>query len=91
MDEYGRQDEQKVSGDGGDKDEVKGIAEPIAKKPNGLKGSAALMTEEERNRGAVPTSVYTQYLKFAGGVIWAPVIILLLTLSQGASGNVYFA
>lgn len=45
-----------------------------------------LMQEEERNRGSVAFSVYANYLKHAGGIFWAPVIILLLTLMQGASG-----
>lgn len=45
-----------------------------------------LMSEEERNRGAVPFSAYSQYLRYAGGIFWAPVIILLLALMQGASG-----
>ncbi|KLO19493.1 multidrug resistance-associated ABC transporter [Schizopora paradoxa] len=50
-----------------------------------------LMSEEERNRGAVPLSVYSNYLRHAGGVLWAPVIIAILTLMQGASvGNNLF-
>ncbi|KLO13407.1 multidrug resistance-associated ABC transporter [Schizopora paradoxa] len=44
-----------------------------------------LMSEEERNRGAVPMSVYAKYLRHAGGVIWAPVIVGILALMQGAS------
>jgi len=50
------------------------------------KGNAALMQNEERNTGAVTWSVYTKYLRFAGGVVWAPVILSLLFLSQGAQG-----
>lgn len=46
-----------------------------------------LMSEEERNKGAVSWATYKEYLQHAGGVIWAPVIILLLTLMQGASGE----
>lgn len=56
------------------------IAEPAKEK-------TALMSEEERNRGAVPLSTYAAYLKHAGGIYWAPMIFLLLTLSQGASGE----
>ncbi|KAH8110164.1 multidrug resistance-associated ABC transporter [Phellopilus nigrolimitatus] len=60
-------------------------------KPQDGKVKAQLMSEEERNRGAVPFSIYNQYLKHAGGAFWAPVIILLLTLMQGASvGNNLF-
>ena len=50
-----------------------------------------LMSEEERNRGAVPMSVYAKYLRHAGGVIWAPVIVGILALMQGASGEIYVA
>ena len=52
----------------------------------GGRGCPGRSGEEERNRGSVPFSIYARYLKHAGGVIWAPVIILLLTLMQGASG-----
>lgn len=46
-----------------------------------------LMQDEERNRGAVSSAVYTSYLRFAGGLIWAPFILLLLTLYQLATGR----
>jgi len=50
-----------------------------------------LMQEEERNMGSVTWAVYAKYLRFAGGTIWAPIIILLLTLAQGAQvGNNLF-
>ncbi|KAF8962130.1 multidrug resistance-associated ABC transporter [Flammula alnicola] len=56
------------------------------KKPN-----AALMQIEERNTGAVTWTVYRKYLGFAGGVIWAPFILLLLVVTQGAQvGNNLF-
>ncbi|KIM43822.1 hypothetical protein M413DRAFT_434825 [Hebeloma cylindrosporum] len=55
------------------------------------KDSATLMQTEERNRGAVTWSVYQKYLRFAGGVIWAPIIFLLLVLTQAAQvGNNLF-
>lgn len=50
------------------------------------KSTTKLMQEEERNIGSVDSAVYEKYLKAAGGVIWAPVIILLLVLSQAAQG-----
>jgi len=50
----------------------------------------ALMQTEERNTGAVTWTVYKKYLGFAGGMIWAPVIVLLLTLTQGAQGAFLF-
>jgi len=50
----------------------------------------ALMQTEERNTGAVTWTVYKKYLGFAGGMIWVPVIVLLLTLTQGAQGAFLF-
>ncbi|KAJ3982865.1 multidrug resistance-associated ABC transporter [Lentinula detonsa] len=53
--------------------------------------NAALMQTEERNVGAVGYQTYAKYLKFAGGIWWAPFILLLLTLTQGAQvGNNLF-
>lgn len=46
----------------------------------------ALMQEEERNTGAVSWDTYGKYLRFGGGIVWAPFIILMLTLMQGAQG-----
>lgn len=45
-----------------------------------------LMVDEERERGAVSWSIYRDYLKYAGGAYWAPIILLLLTLMQVAQG-----
>lgn len=50
------------------------------------KADAQLMQTEERNTGAVEWSVYGRYLKFGGGLFWAPVILGLLALSQAAQG-----
>jgi ATP-binding cassette, subfamily C (CFTR/MRP), member 1 len=46
-----------------------------------------LMQVEERNTGAVTWGIYSKYLRFAGGRVWAPVILLLLTLTEGAQGD----
>ena len=54
------------------------------KETKGTRGT--LMSEEERNRGAVPATVYSKFLKHAGGVLWAPLIIFILALMQAASG-----
>ena len=54
------------------------------------KASDPLMQLEERNTGAVTWSIYKDYLRFAGGVSWAPFIILFLTLTQAAQGAVLF-
>jgi hypothetical protein len=50
----------------------------------------ALIQTEERNTGAVTWAVYQKYLGFAGGMIWAPIIVLLLMLTQGAQGVFLF-
>lgn len=55
--------------------------------PDEKKAQKHLMSDEERNKGAVPFSAYGEYLKHAGGIVWAPVIILLLVLMQSASGS----
>ncbi|KAL0059429.1 hypothetical protein AAF712_013819 [Marasmius tenuissimus] len=47
-----------------------------------------LMQDEERNTGAVTWGTYRRYLDYAGGIIWAPVILALLIVSQAAQvGN----
>jgi ATP-binding cassette subfamily C (CFTR/MRP) protein 1 len=51
------------------------------------KPAATLMQAEERNTGSVSWDVYANYLRFAGGIIWAPIIIILLTITQGAQGK----
>ncbi|KAI0689828.1 ATP-dependent bile acid permease [Cytidiella melzeri] len=55
------------------------------------KPEAGLMQEEERMTGSVATSMYTRYLRYAGGVLWAPIIIILLLLGQTAqvSTNIF--
>ncbi|KAG8848280.1 hypothetical protein FRB96_001253 [Tulasnella sp. 330] len=47
--------------------------------------NAGMMQEEERNTGAVAFVVYQNYLRSAGGLIWAPVILALLTLTEAAN------
>ena len=48
------------------------------------KADPAFMQLEERNTGCVTWSTYRKYLGFAGSVAWAPLLFLLLTLSQVA-------
>lgn len=59
------------------------------------RNTAALMQTEERNTGAVTWETYTKYLRFGGGIFWAPWIITLLALNQAAAGksvnNTHFA
>jgi ATP-binding cassette, subfamily C (CFTR/MRP), member 1 len=54
--------------------------------PELKKADTALMQIEERNTGAITWSIYHKYLRFAGSVLWAPFLLLLLTLSQVAQG-----
>lgn len=51
------------------------------------KKTTELMQVEERNIGAVTWSIYKNYLVFAGGIIWAPIVILLMLLMQGSQGE----
>lgn len=50
------------------------------------KAQAALMQAEERATGAVSSATYLKYLKYAGGLMWAPVLVGLLIITQGATG-----
>lgn len=56
--------------------------------PHVKRDTVALMQVEERNTGAVTWTTYSRYLKYAGGLFWAPVILSLLILVQGAQGIV---
>lgn len=47
-----------------------------------------LMQAEERNIGAVTWSTYITYFRYAGGIIWVPIIIFCLVSYQGAQGEV---
>ncbi|ESK94758.1 abc transporter [Moniliophthora roreri MCA 2997] len=51
----------------------------------------ALMQAEERSTGAVTWSTYSRYLRHAGSVAWAPVVLGLLAVAQAAEvGNNLF-
>lgn len=50
------------------------------------KAQAALMQQEERARGAVSVATYLKWFRLSGSVLWAPVIISLLLIAQGAAG-----
>ncbi|KZP09468.1 multidrug resistance-associated ABC transporter [Athelia psychrophila] len=85
MEEYGNLEQEKETGPKAAKE----VASETAVDPK--KAETDLMTTEERETGAVSWSVYTKYLRFAGGLFWAPLILLLLTLSQVAQvGNTLF-
>ncbi|KAJ6465886.1 hypothetical protein C8R45DRAFT_939475 [Mycena sanguinolenta] len=63
-----------------------GMEEHASEGKDAKKAAAADASEEDekRNVGAVTLETYSKYLKFAGGLVWAPIILLLLTLAQAA-------
>jgi ATP-binding cassette subfamily C (CFTR/MRP) protein 1 len=80
MDEYGNAKDNR-------KERITELAkkfEPLQFKPDSAED--VLMQLEERNVGAVPWDVYKKYLRFSGGLIWAPVILVLLFISQANQG-----
>ena len=83
MDEYGNQSRKDNR-----KERIAGLAnneiEPFQYKPNSAED--VLMQLEERNIGAVSWEVYKKYLRFAGGVGWASVVLILLIFSQAVQG-----
>jgi ATP-binding cassette subfamily C (CFTR/MRP) protein 1 len=81
IDEYGSLEQ----GTGG----KKGNATSMGSDHPNRKTDTALMQEEERIIGAVAWETYSKYLRFAGGLSWAPTILLLLVLNQGATGNFF--
>lgn len=87
MDEYGNLEQQKQM------EKSRKAQESVPEnshKHDDKKAAMDLMQDEERNIGAVTWSIYTRYMRFAGGLFWAPLILLLLTLSQGAQGDFSF-
>ncbi|KZS90158.1 multidrug resistance-associated ABC transporter [Sistotremastrum niveocremeum HHB9708] len=55
------------------------------------KTRSALMSVEERETGAVTSTTYAKYLKAAGGLVWAPIMLVPLALAQAAQvGNNLF-
>jgi ATP-binding cassette, subfamily C (CFTR/MRP), member 1 len=90
MDEYGSQEKEKEEAEKKAAEEgklkPKTDAEPGVSAEEKKKGQAALMSAEERNTGAVTGETYRKYLGFAGSVMWAPYIAIMLALVQGAAG-----
>ncbi|KAF8500114.1 multidrug resistance-associated ABC transporter [Gautieria morchelliformis] len=71
-------------------DTLEETGQPKAKQ-QGAEDRGALMQTEERNTGQVEAVVYKKYLKAAGGLSWAPILVLLLALTQTAQvGNNLF-
>ncbi|CAA7270432.1 unnamed protein product [Cyclocybe aegerita] len=101
MEEYGSA-ESEVDPEGPDQPDIgskserggkaKGAAfDDVTEEGTTKKPGAGLMQIEERNTGAVSWTTYAKYLRYAGGVIWAPFILTLLVLTQIAQvGNNLF-
>ena len=87
VEEFGAAEKEKEEAQKEEEEEGKKVDKKADEGVTEKKAKAALMQEEDRNRGAVPGSVYAAYLRYAGGLVWAPILILLLTLYQGASGT----
>ncbi|KII85509.1 hypothetical protein PLICRDRAFT_145262 [Plicaturopsis crispa FD-325 SS-3] len=91
MDEYGNQEKEETEKEAPGIAKMDAVPADAHAKQDDKKADAALMQAEERNTGAVSIETYSKYLKFAGGIVWAPIFVLLLVLSQGAAvGNNLF-
>ncbi len=55
-------------------------------KVESLEKKGTLMQEEERVTGSVAWATYRDYMRFAGGLVWFPIFVTLLTLNQVAAG-----
>ena len=84
MDEYGSQESESK---GPVEKEKKKERPTTPEKDSSKKEQINLMQDEERVTGAVAFSVYKGYFYFAGGWFWAPIILLLLAVSEAAHGN----
>jgi ATP-binding cassette subfamily C (CFTR/MRP) protein 1 len=80
MDEYGKQEAEPES-----EEAVQVVGDEKKEKKAGKR--QGLMQAEERAKGQVSTETYVKYFRYAGSVLWAPLIIGLLVLSQAASGS----
>ncbi|TFK50066.1 multidrug resistance-associated ABC transporter [Heliocybe sulcata] len=83
MDEYGSLEKEEEGAE--DKPGKEDIYEKSAVKAEASKQQATLMQAEERVTGAVTATTYKKYLRYAGGLFWAPFILIMLALMQGAS------
>lgn len=84
MDEYGSLEKEKAKEIRDSRPDIKQVTN--AKSSGNKKGAMTLMQAEERITGSVALSTYAKYLRFGGGIVWGPIILVLLILSQGAQG-----
>lgn len=82
MEEYGKheKEEEEEVEQAADGEKTKAVKKEKSDKKDNL------MQTEERLTGSVTGSVYKRYFQFSGGFYKLPVILLLLTAYQGASG-----
>ena len=81
--EFGSREEKEEREEEAVEDALSSEDKPIVKKkPQGA--GTPLMQAEERNTGAVPASVYKEYLKAGNGAIIIPLLLTSLVLIQGA-------
>lgn len=68
-----------------DEDEIEDEKKQPKKKKGGKKPGAALMQAEEKAVEGVSSQIYSAYLKASGGLWVAPLVFILLLLTQGAN------
>ncbi|GAB7359206.1 hypothetical protein MBLNU230_g5865t1 [Neophaeotheca triangularis] len=66
-------------------DEVEEEKKEVTKKKKGKKPAAALMQQEERATSSVGGAVYWAYIKASGSIWIAPLVFILLAISQAAN------
>lgn len=85
MEDYGRLEQGNIMQRAVNADSTEALVkEGGAKQADEVKDT--LMQLEERSTGAVPWSAYKRYFFYAGGIVWIPIIIIMLLLNQGMSG-----
>ena len=78
------QEEKQEEEDDVNEDEVED-EKKAAKKRKQAKRGAALMQQEERAVKSVGWNVYAAYIRASGSLLFGPIVILLLIISQGAN------
>ncbi|KAI7038396.1 hypothetical protein KC352_g46793, partial [Hortaea werneckii] len=80
-----KKEEKNEDGEGEDDEQGREEDKKISKKKKGKKPAGALMQAEERQVASVGWDVYLQYIKASGTMLNAPLVLLVLILSQGAN------
>lgn len=52
-----------------------------------LDSPSQLMQDEERVTGAVTWETYSKYFRYGGGILWVPLIVILLIVDQCLFGE----